>query len=92
MDDGNGIPASTAQNPRGVQRLTIMVHNETGKMDVDIDARSLDEALSILHRAAVQLEARVKFECGKGFMQEAAENARIAQIASRAMQRGPQRV
>lgn len=83
------IGASTANNPRGVQRITISVDNSTGKLAVDLDARSLDEALSILRRAEVELEARVKFALGQQLALEAVQNARMNQIAQDAIRRGP---
>jgi hypothetical protein len=83
------ISGSTAANPRGAQRITITLQNETGALNLDADVRSLDEAVGMLHRALIVLEAKVRFQLAQQIALENAQNSNLARVAADLMRRGP---
>lgn len=89
-ENGNGNAVRGCDG--GVQTITIRERPGTRRIELEMDCLSLDVALSLLERTHREVEARFRFVRAQELLAEAQQNARIAEIAGRAMQRGPQRV
>jgi hypothetical protein len=70
-----------ANHPNGVRRITLTLTPETGHLHIDMDCPALDEALAILERARLMIDARFRFNMGRDLFVQAQQDAALAGVA-----------